>query len=172
MKQYIKSLGLDWLFRYYIKDQENLIKFFNTFYELETDDNLLSFVKEFRKLLEFNWELRPFESISQESSDYFTALDQFARENPLKALKLVILLCCHEENFYDNHVFITKLKSTAQGFFFLDSIPLLVRLKFCILCVHNWPIDDPMEYRSGCFFSGILSVLFIQYATENVCFLF
>ena len=99
MKQYIKSLGLDWLFRYYIKDQENLIKFFNTFYELETDDNLLSFVKEFRKLLEFNWELRPVKApnifmpvrrLARSASRSVRSSNSITRFNPIIKIMLPI----------------------------------------------------------------------------------
>ncbi len=78
-----------------------------------------------------------FSKVSAQFLNYFSSIDLLSREHPLRALKLIIILFCHEENFKQNEIFIGKLITIFQSYFLLDSIPLEIRLNLCILCVKN-----------------------------------
>ncbi len=102
--------------------------------------------------------------LNTQSLSYFAEIDSLSNDHSLKALKLTIILFCHEENFKQSKSFIGKLKSTVHSYFFLDTIPLETRLNLCILCVHNWPFDRNDNFSAKNLFFNILPELFIQYA--------
>ena len=112
---------LEWTTNYYIRDKEKLVRFLELIFEFKTNHTLVNDIRSFRTLPEFDQEKRPFSSLSEQSSRYFINLDLLYCSNPLLALKLVTALCCHEEIFYDNDLFITKLKSTVHRYFLLGN---------------------------------------------------
>jgi hypothetical protein len=156
---------LEWATDYSIRDEKKLIEFLTLIDGFNTCDDLVRYIKDFRELPELGKKIRISPVISEQSQKFFANLEQLSHANPIKALRLVIVLCCHGK-IYDNSLFIAQLKSAIHRYFFLDSIPLEIRLKLCLICSRNWPVSR-YDHVAECFFSDILPDLFIQYDKEE-----
>jgi hypothetical protein len=174
----------EWTTGDYILDEKKLIKFLTLIDDFDKCDDLVPHIKDFRKLPEEDFMKLPdidqtvsSASLSEQSLQFFADIDRLSRVNPITALKLVMVLCCHENIYHTRpfiaklsisleRLFITQLKSAIHRYFFLDSIPLETRLKFCQICSRNWPVSH-YDYGKDKFFSDILPDLFIRYDKEE-----
>lgn len=157
-------------------NREALIEFQKKLDNYAPSANLESYIKQFQNLPEFIHEMKkvPLAHLTPQARNLFAQITRFQVQDPLAALKLIVLLCCSEKVvFYENSFILMEMIKLIKQWMVSDQLPCQERLEFGFDCYNHWPLTG-YYHQHNCdirfskeIFTEPLSITFIDYAKQS-----